>query len=288
MNFSGQCYCSSIIFKGITNPKKATVCHSMDCQMFSGAPFRAVVLVSAENVEILCSSKIYVKVAASGNYQAQPFCGECGTQLYSSEPNELKVFNVRLGCVNERAELVPKVPIWRESVVPWLCELGAIPSHRQGSGSPISKRAQACTTNAMPSPLVNRTGNGMRIKNVCAFLRDSYKSVALLPVLGLGWPTLTHARGNCYGDCSGNGVAFLIVAPLVYIYFKFWNKRNGGPSFGQCLVYLFLALIISFVSGYIAVQFLQVAAWLRWIIMACTLAGTFAFFIHPRRHVQHR
>ena len=143
MNFSGQCHCGAIRFKGFAHPEKVIACHCTDCQVFSGAPFRAVLLVPAEHMEVSGSPKIYVKVAASGNHRAQAFCGECGTQLYATEPNEPKVFNVRLGCVNERAELSPQVQIWRASAMPWLCELAALPSHQQGLGSPLSESAES-------------------------------------------------------------------------------------------------------------------------------------------------
>ena len=142
MKFSGQCHCGAIRFTGTANPDKVVVCHCTDCQLFSGAPFRAVVLVPAEDIEFSGSPKIYVKVAASGNARAQAFCGECGTQLYAAEPNAPKVFNVRLGCVNERAALIPKVQIWSQSAMPWLCDLATLPSHGQGFGSPLTEPPQ--------------------------------------------------------------------------------------------------------------------------------------------------
>lgn len=143
MKFSGQCHCGAIRFKGFAHPEKVLVCHCTDCQVFSGAPFRAVLLVSADDMEVVGSPKIYVKVAASGNHRAQAFCGECGTQLYATEPTAPKVFNVRLGCVNERAQLRPQAQIWRASAMPWLCDLSAMPSHEQGLGSPLSEPARA-------------------------------------------------------------------------------------------------------------------------------------------------
>jgi hypothetical protein len=41
---------------------------------------------------------------------------------------------VRLGCVKQRAELKPVVQIWEHSALPWLAELGGIPSTPEGSG----------------------------------------------------------------------------------------------------------------------------------------------------------
>ena len=83
--------------------------------------------------------KHYVKTAASGNRRAQGFCGECGTQLYAADPENPKVLNLRLGCVNERAQLAPAIQIWGQSAMPWLKTLYAVPQYETGVGSPLVK-----------------------------------------------------------------------------------------------------------------------------------------------------
>jgi hypothetical protein len=44
--------------------------------------------------------------------------------------------NIRLGCVNERAELAPVVQLWRSSAMPWLDGLHEVPAHMRGRDSP--------------------------------------------------------------------------------------------------------------------------------------------------------
>ena len=95
----------------MVDPSKVLVCHCTDCQQFSGAPFRAVLPTPIEDVSMKGEAKQYVKVAASGNKRVQAFCAECGTQLYATEPDSPKLLNLRLGCVNERAQLAPSVQI---------------------------------------------------------------------------------------------------------------------------------------------------------------------------------
>ena len=51
-------------------------CHCSDCQKFSGAPFRAVAVMSAEQVAISGVVKEYLKIADSGNERVQGFCSE--------------------------------------------------------------------------------------------------------------------------------------------------------------------------------------------------------------------
>ena len=137
MQISGQCHCGAISFTATVDPTKVLVCHCADCQQISGGPFRAVLPVPVENVAVSGKAKHYIKVAASGNRRAQAFCAECGTQLYSTEADDPRVLSLRLGCVNERAQLVPFAQIWGESAMPWLHQLEGVPVHRQGPSSSL-------------------------------------------------------------------------------------------------------------------------------------------------------
>jgi hypothetical protein len=57
----------------------------------------------------------------------QAFCPQCGTPNYSSVTEHPEWVSIRLGCVNQRAELRPQAQIWRRSAMPWLDELSAVP-----------------------------------------------------------------------------------------------------------------------------------------------------------------
>ena len=138
MNITGQCHCGAIRFTATADPSKVFACHCADCQIISGGPFRAVIQIPADQVELLGSPKQYVKVAASGNRRVQAFCGDCGTQLFATEADVPKTLNIRLGCVNERAQLKPTVQVWKDSAMPWLPELSGIPAHARGRDSPLA------------------------------------------------------------------------------------------------------------------------------------------------------
>lgn len=137
MKITGQCHCGTVRFTAQADPAKVFVCHCADCQIISGAPFRAVIAVPVGQVELQGTPKNYVKVAASGNRRAQAFCAECGTQLFATEADEPKTLNFRLGCVNERAELKPTAQVWRDSAMPWLHDLDGVPAHMRGRDSPL-------------------------------------------------------------------------------------------------------------------------------------------------------
>jgi hypothetical protein len=127
MHIDGACHCGRISFTAQIDPERVMLCHCSDCQVMSGAPFRAVVAVPIERFAVQGEPKQYVKVAASGNRRAQVFCPDCGTPLYATAPENPTAVIVRLGCVSQRAALKPAVQIWQHSALPWLPELEGIP-----------------------------------------------------------------------------------------------------------------------------------------------------------------
>lgn len=127
MQIHGRCHCGSISFTGEVDPAKVFVCHCTDCQTMSGAPFRALAPIAAKDFALTGTPKVYIKTAQSGNKRAQAFCGECGTQLYATSPDNPTMYGVRLGCVAERAQLAPVKQVWTRSAMPWLHGLGALP-----------------------------------------------------------------------------------------------------------------------------------------------------------------
>lgn len=127
MQIDGACHCGRIRFSADIDPSRVMVCHCEDCQVLSGAPFRAVVAAPIETFVLHGEPKHYVKVAASGNRRAQVFCPECATPLFATAPENPTSVIIRLGCVRQRAQLMPAAQIWQRSSLPWLPALSGIP-----------------------------------------------------------------------------------------------------------------------------------------------------------------
>jgi hypothetical protein len=134
MQIEGACHCGSVSFTAEIDPARVMVCHCTDCQVLSGAPFRAVVVAPIDTLEVVGNTRSYIKVAQSGNRRAQVFCPECATPLWASAPENATSVVIRLGCVRQRDQLNPAVQIWEHSALPWLSALGSVPSTPEGSG----------------------------------------------------------------------------------------------------------------------------------------------------------
>ena len=127
MHIDGACHCGAVSFTAQVDPGRVMVCHCTDCQVLSGAPFRAVVAAPYETLVVKGQTKSYIKVAQSGNRRAQVFCPECGTPLWATAPENPTSVIVRLGCVNQRALFKPAVQIWQHSALQWVSQLALIP-----------------------------------------------------------------------------------------------------------------------------------------------------------------
>jgi hypothetical protein len=128
MKITGGCHCGAVTFSADIDPVKVVACHCTDCQVLSGSPFRVVVPVPIESFALRGEVKSYVKVADSGNRRAQVFCPGCATPLYGAAPENPTFVTIRLGCVDQRAELKPVRQVWTHSAMPWLEQLGDVPS----------------------------------------------------------------------------------------------------------------------------------------------------------------
>ena len=121
MKVHGQCHCGAIEYEADVDPARVTICHCTDCQNLTGAAYRVTVAASMKSFRLIRGSpKTYVKVADSGNRRAQVFCADCGSHLYAhaavENPERL---GIRVGCLQERAALVPRKRIWCSSALPW-------------------------------------------------------------------------------------------------------------------------------------------------------------------------
>ncbi|WP_075594040.1 MULTISPECIES: GFA family protein [Pseudoalteromonas] len=125
MQITGRCHCGEVTYQAQVDENKVFNCHCTDCQIISGAPFRTVVISMPDAVIFTgATPKEYIKIAESGNQRAQGFCANCGTALYATSVGEgERIYGLRLGAVEQAAELIPNTHIWYRSHKPWLDNL---------------------------------------------------------------------------------------------------------------------------------------------------------------------
>ena len=116
---NGNCHCGKIKISVKVEPGMIIACHCTDCQQFSGAPFRPVVIIKKDDIIIEGKVTEYSKIADSGNERIQGFCGTCRCQLYARAPDK-SVFNVRTGFLKQHHTLIPVKHIFGQSKAAWI------------------------------------------------------------------------------------------------------------------------------------------------------------------------
>jgi hypothetical protein len=129
MKIDGRCHCGYVSFEAEADPETTTICNCTDCQTMSGAPLRAVIVTRPGTFVLLSGEPTeYRKTAESGAVRPQGFCPHCGTAIYStSVGDDPKAYNVRVGVLRQRNELVPRRQLFVRSQQAWVNDLNSIP-----------------------------------------------------------------------------------------------------------------------------------------------------------------
>ena len=135
MKITGGCHCGNIRYEAEVDPDRAMICHCADCQRISGSAYRPILPVSEDSFTLVSGEpKSYVKTADSGNLRPQNFCAECGSHFYATSMDPYpRMFNIRLGTVDQRDQLPPRKQIWTRSAQPWAANIEELPGLEEQS-----------------------------------------------------------------------------------------------------------------------------------------------------------
>lgn len=131
---TGGCHCGHVRFRAAIEDRNITICHCADCQAMSSSAFRVSAYARERDVTMLGAAPAeYVKVADSGNRRVQAFCPHCGTQLYatSDATDGQRVFNLRVGTLDQNRTLAPVRQIWMRSRLDWVPAIASIEAHER-------------------------------------------------------------------------------------------------------------------------------------------------------------
>jgi hypothetical protein len=127
MKVHGSCHCKSIQYEAVVDPERTAICHCTDCQKLTGSAYRVSVPANDGSFRLVSGEPcIYIKVGDAGSRRAQAFCPNCGSPLYTFDADRPKIYGLRVGCIEERATLVPKNQKWCRSALKWTENLAAM------------------------------------------------------------------------------------------------------------------------------------------------------------------
>ena len=127
MHVNGSCHCGRIRYEADVDPALVSACHCTDCQVLSGSAYRVSVRAPAATFKLTSGTpKTYLKTADSGNRRVHAFCADCGAPVYACALADPPFYSLRVGGLQQRAQLPPRQQIWCRSAVPWSANLGGV------------------------------------------------------------------------------------------------------------------------------------------------------------------
>ena len=118
-SLTGGCLCGAVRFELTEAPKHAGYCHCTRCQRRTGTAASAQARIDGRTLRIL-SGEEQIKAwrHPDGGFE-KLFCSECGSQLFSRNPDDPAQISVRLGAFDGDPGIRPS---WRTFVAyaaPW-------------------------------------------------------------------------------------------------------------------------------------------------------------------------
>ena len=132
MQVHGSCHCGSVKYEALVHSERTAICHCTDCQNLTGSAYRVSVPADEGSFRLISGRpSVYVKIGASGSRRAQAFCSNCGSPLYTYDADDPKAYGLRVGCITERGQLVPKKQQWCRSALKWTESLAGMERHEK-------------------------------------------------------------------------------------------------------------------------------------------------------------
>jgi hypothetical protein len=115
---TGSCLCGSVRFE-VTEPLgSAGYCHCTRCQRRTGTAASAQARIAPGSLRITSGEEL-IRAYEPPDGFAKLFCSECGSALFSRDPQRVEVMSVRLGALNGDPGIRPAYRQYLASAAPW-------------------------------------------------------------------------------------------------------------------------------------------------------------------------
>jgi len=121
---SGACPCGQLTVTCIGEPVRVSVCHCLECQRRSGAPFAVQARWPASAVTVRGEATVFRRTGDSGGAIAFRFCPGCGTTVCFEVDRLPGFLAVPVGLFADPAFPPPTVSIYEARMHGWVAVPG--------------------------------------------------------------------------------------------------------------------------------------------------------------------
>ena len=126
---TGGCVCGQLRYEAAGDPLIVHCCHCSYCQRETGSAFATNYLVESDRVSFSGRHDIIDTPSASGNGQKVLRCPECRVAVSSHYGGAGDKFHfLRVGTMDERADIAPDVHIYISTKQPWVILPKGVPA----------------------------------------------------------------------------------------------------------------------------------------------------------------
>lgn len=126
MKAQGGCQCGAVRYELSGEILGHALCHCADCRASAGAPAVAWLMLHQQGFKLTQGE--LADYNSSGNAHRQ-FCGTCGTGIaYVNEEHLPGLIDIRSATLDDAGADAPGVQIQTADRLPYMADLGAIPS----------------------------------------------------------------------------------------------------------------------------------------------------------------
>jgi hypothetical protein len=115
---TGGCGCGAVRFELIAPPVSASYCHCTRCQRRTGTGASANARVEPGTFRVVAGEDRLKAWKPDGGFEKW-FCGDCGSALFSRDPEDADKVGVRLGAFDEDPGIRPAVHQFVAYAAPW-------------------------------------------------------------------------------------------------------------------------------------------------------------------------
>jgi hypothetical protein len=127
--FEGGCACGRLRYRLLSRPMFVHCCHCRDCQRRTGSAFVLNALIETARVERLSGETDGIEVPTdSGRPHVIHRCQVCKTAVWSHYGGVQALSFVRVGALDEPAQMPPDVHIYTRSKLPWVALPAGVPA----------------------------------------------------------------------------------------------------------------------------------------------------------------
>jgi hypothetical protein len=116
---TGACMCGAVRFEVTAPIAGAAYCHCKRCQRRTGTAFSVSGLTQPGSFEVTQGLDSVRTYQPEGDGWLKSFCVECGSQLFTTQPENPDLVAVRLGALDQDPGVRPSVHQFVDYAAPW-------------------------------------------------------------------------------------------------------------------------------------------------------------------------